>query len=164
MSEYSVSFTGHRPNKLGGYDESVEKIVDIKNALLYKIIIAYEKGYTNFISGMAIGVDTWGAEAVIKLKNELPNITLTSAIPFDGQADRWPVQTSKRYYNILDNADTIHYVCDAGYATWKMQRRNEWMVDNSNLVIAVWDGTSGGTGHCVEYAKSKECEIWRIEP
>ena len=64
----SVSFTGHRPNKLGGYDEKCNKIVDIKNALLYDIIRAYEKGYTNFISGMAIGVDTWAAEAVIRLR------------------------------------------------------------------------------------------------
>lgn len=160
----SISFTGHRPSKLGGYDESVKKVVDIKNALLYKIIVAYEKGYTNFVSGMAIGVDTWAAEAVLKLKDELPDITLTCAIPFEGQQSRWPVEAQKRFYKILDNADTIHYVCDAGYGAWKLQRRNEWMVDNSQLVIAVWDGTEGGTGNCVKYAERKKREIWRIEP
>ena len=35
-----------------------------------------------------------------------------------------------------------------------MQIRNQWMVDNCELLIAVFDGTSGGTANCVNYAKS----------
>lgn len=37
-----------------------------------------------------------------------------------------------------------------------MQSRNEWMVNRSNIVIALWDGSEkGGTYNCLKYAKSK---------
>lgn len=29
------------------------------------------------------------------------------------------------------------------------------MVDNSDIVCAVWDGTPGGTANCIKYCKSK---------
>ena len=41
---------------------------------------------------------------------------------------------------------------------------NEWMIDNSAVVISVWDGTSGGTANCVKYAKKQKTKIWRITP
>lgn len=28
-----------------------------------------------------------------------------------------------------------------------------WMVEYSDAVLALWDGTTGGTGNCVEYAR-----------
>jgi uncharacterized phage-like protein YoqJ len=36
-----------------------------------------------------------------------------------------------------------------------MQIRNEWMVDNAHIVLALWDGSSGGTGNCIKYANRK---------
>ena len=38
------------------------------------------------------------------------------------------------------------------------------MVDNSDIIIAVWDGTKGGTYNCVQYAKKKNKEIIQINP
>ena len=37
-----------------------------------------------------------------------------------------------------------------------MQKRNEFMVDNSDLVVAVWNGTSGGTANCLAYMILKD--------
>ncbi|MNP85294.1 hypothetical protein D3C76_1849670 [compost metagenome] len=45
-----------------------------------------------------------------------------------------------------------------------MQKRNEWMVDNSKFIISVWDGTKGGTGNCVKYAENKNKHISNINP
>ena len=45
-----------------------------------------------------------------------------------------------------------------------MQERNEWMVNNCDVLIAVWDGTSGGTANCVKYAESLQLDIRRINP
>ena len=36
-----------------------------------------------------------------------------------------------------------------------MQRRNEFMVDNADMVLAYHDGSEGGTKNCVDYAKSQ---------
>jgi len=45
-----------------------------------------------------------------------------------------------------------------------MQKRNEYMVDNADIVIAVWDGTKGGTCNCVRYAKKLGKDIVIINP
>ena len=45
-----------------------------------------------------------------------------------------------------------------------MQKRNEYMVDNSDYVVAVWDGGRRRTGNTVEYAKTKGEGIVRIDP
>jgi len=42
---------------------------------------------------------------------------------------------------------------------------NEWMVDNSSILIAIYDGSkNGGTFNCIEYAKNKGKEIIVIDP
>ena len=46
----------------------------------------------------------------------------------------------------------------------KMQTRNEWMVNHCDKLIAVWNGSDGGTGNCVNYAKSINKEIIYINP
>jgi nucleoside 2-deoxyribosyltransferase len=45
-----------------------------------------------------------------------------------------------------------------------MQDRNIWMVDHCDALIAVWDGTSGGTANCVGYAKRVGKPIVYIDP
>jgi uncharacterized phage-like protein YoqJ len=162
--ESTVSFTGHRPDKFGGYHEDTEIIERIKVELENKIDQAIFLGYNTFISGMAIGVDTWAAEIVLEKKKEHPDIKLVCAIPFVGQERRWQFPSIKRYNNIIDNGDEIVIVSDGSYSVEKMMIRNEWMVDNSNIVIAVWDGTKGGTANCVRYAKKEKREIWHIDP
>lgn len=149
-------FTGHRPNKLGGYDESNPIMTDVKSRLDRAIDYALDSfGITTFISGMALGVDMAAAEIVLKKREQFPRygIRLVAAVPFEGQERMWPSQSQARWSEIIAQADEVHYVCEPGYAARKMQKRNVWMVDNSSLVIAVWDGTKGGTGNCVEYAR-----------
>lgn len=55
-------------------------------------------------------------------------------------------------------------VCKGGYAAWKMQVRNEYIVNNSDSMIAVHDGSKGGTYNCIKYAESLGREIFRIDP
>ena len=38
------------------------------------------------------------------------------------------------------------------------------MVDNSDVLIACWNGTSGGTANCVKYAEKTGNKIYRINP
>ena len=42
--------------------------------------------------------------------------------------------------------------CLDGYAAWKMQKRNEWMADKATRIVALWDGSPGGTANCIAYA------------
>lgn len=151
-----VSFTGHRPQKLGGYN-TPNKIFNYITKELERTLLELKP--TKAISGMALGWDQWSAQICVKLQ-----IPFIAAVPFLGQERIWPQSSKDTYQRLLGQAVETIIVCEGGYAPWKMQKRNEWMVDNSDLVIACYDGTTGGTHNCVEYAKSKDKHIIVIDP
>jgi uncharacterized phage-like protein YoqJ len=47
------------------------------------------------------------------------------------------MEARRHYEKILQKADRIIETSDDPYAAWKLQKRNEWMVDNSGAIIAV---------------------------
>lgn len=139
--------TGHRPQKLGGFGPEVD---DRLRRLAFWFFESNRPD--RVISGMALGWDMAWAEAAIKM-----GIPVIAAVPFAGQESAWPGASQVRYRSILALCESTTIVCDGGYAAWKMQKRNQWMVDSSDWLIALWDGTSGGTANCVNYAASKPC-------
>ena len=149
-----VAFTGHR--KIGGgYDipnPTFNYVCRETERLLLKI--KPEK----CISGMALSYDTWAAKICIKL-----GIPYIAAVPFVGQEKLWKEESKKEYKELLDKAVEVVYVCHPGYASWKMQERNCWMVDNSDIVIACFNGQPGGTRNCILYAKSKDKKLMVIK-
>lgn len=151
-----VAFTGHRPDKLGGYDipnpTYIKVYHQINDALLD---LKPEK----VITGMALGVDQWAAVCAYRLK-----IPFLAAIPFEGQENAWPEESQKIFRLLRKLAAEEVIVSEGGYSPAKMQVRNEWMVDHCDKLIAVWDGTDGGTANCVKYAKSISKDIYYINP
>jgi uncharacterized phage-like protein YoqJ len=156
MNNMLIAFTGHRPDKLGGYDDT-KNFKNIFDVLVTKILQEYED--VTVISGMALGVDTWAAKLAISL-----NIPFLAYVPFKGQESKWPTSSQNEYSDLLLKAKLVNYICTEGYATWKMQKRNEAMVDDCGLLVAVWNGTYGGTKNCVKYAKKINRKIIRIDP
>jgi len=149
VSQRVFCATGHRPDKLGGHDTQVlDGLVRLAEAYLI------HESPDAVISGVALGWDTAWAIAALRL-----GIDLTAAVPFEGQESRWPEQSQKRYRKILSKAKRVEIVSEGGYSARAMQKRNEWMVDSSHRVVALWDGSSGGTGNCIRYAKSRNAEI-----
>ena len=159
-------FTGHRPLKFPwGYDEEWADCVKLKLKLACEIEAMRQKGVTNFISGMAIGVDMWAAEIVLDLKRAYPQdtIELIAAIPFEGQANKWSVEYRDRYFDILAQADQ-EFIFQEHYTKSCMHERNRFMVDNSAYMIAVFNGEKGGTANTLHYAESKGLNIVIINP
>lgn len=113
-------------------------------------------GYTTFISGGALGVDQLAARAVLELKRIGKPVHLIIAKPFPGQDGKWPAKSKAEFQRICSMADQVVDVSLGAYSLYKMQVRNEWMVNNSHLVFAAWDGVrKGGTWNCIQYACSK---------
>ena len=155
----TVCFTGRRPQKLPwGYNEKDERCINLKNELTQNIKLAISEGMTHFISGMALGVDMWAAEAVIELKNEGFDITLEAALPHKKQSSGWSASHRARYDAILKKCDKITCVSEH-YSHYCMMKRNQYMVDSSDLVIAATDDFSGGSGKTVLYARSKHVPV-----
>lgn len=108
------------------------------------------EGELILISGGAQGIDQMWMEVGLYL--ELPVI---AALPFEGYDSKWPVASQQIYRKLLDQCHEVRYIAGPGYDPAKMQLRNQWMVDNSDVLVAYWNGTPGGTANCVGYAMSK---------
>lgn len=166
-----VMITGHRPNKLGND-------YDLKSDLTYKIRakiieILFNLGIDGEVSngitkieegigGMALGIDMLFTTICLEL-----GIPFTAYVPCRNQDKMWPQKSKDHYKFLLEQADKIVLVNDCEYNQFVMQSRNKAMVDaigEDGVVIAVWDGTPGGTANCVSYAKSKNKTIIQINP
>lgn len=146
LRQHRCCFTGHRPEKL---EQSESVVVE---ALKKEIRTAIADGFQTFISGMARGVDLWAAEKVLALRDEGAAIRLICASPYRGFENRWSQEWQERYQSVMERADMVRFIC-AAYSRDCFRRRNEWMVDHSARVIAVYNGGAGGTRNTVEYAQ-----------
>lgn len=153
-----IGITGHRPNDgLGGYN--------IPNPIYNYVCSEMENFFikhkvTKVISGMALGGDQYAANVAIKL-----NIPVLAAIPFVGQEKAWPENSQKLYFALLKKCSEKVIVSEGGYAAYKMQIRNEFIVNNSNEILAIYTGKqSGGTFNCIQYAIKNNKKINIIDP
>lgn len=145
LQYHCCCFTGHRPEKLKQPKSVI--IAELERIIRQSV----EDGFTIFISGMARGVDIWAAEIVLKLRSEGCPIRLICASPYEGFEKGWSVEWQQRYRTIMESADQVTYIC-SGYNRSCFQIRNEWMVNHSARVIAVFDGEKGGTKNTIDYA------------
>ena len=156
-------FTGHRENKLPWRgNEADSRCVALKKELSRAVERAYLSGMRHFICGMATGCDLYIAESELALREKLPDITLEAAIPHVGQSDAWSRLNQERYAFIRAQCDyeTIVAKC---YTPDCKKRRNEYMVDQSALLIAVYSGAAGGTRNTILYALRQNVDTFEIE-
>lgn len=154
--KHRCCFTGHRPEKLNEPEREIMRKLEIY------IRQAIADGMNVFITGMAPGVDIWAAEIVIHLRDEekLP-IKLIAAVPHPDFDKRWSINWQKRYAAIMVAADLSREIspnCHRGV----YQVRNEWMVDHSARVIAVWNGQPSGTKNTIMYARRNKIPVFNI--
>ncbi len=164
MNKQTCCFTGHRPQslpwKFNEHDLCCQLLKYRLKAEIRHMIT--QRGVRHFISGMALGVDTWAAEIVLELKQTYP-ITLECAIPCETQAARWTEDDRERWFSIVERCDK-ETMLQTRYTADCMQKRNRYMIDHSDYVIAVWNGKPSGTGSTVTYAKERGREIVVIAP
>lgn len=145
---FVCAVTGHRPDKLPDKQTGYKIPNPYYDLVVYGLNQAFDYFKPDYlITGMALGVDQWAAELCVN-----KGIPFVAAIPFDGQEKIWPPQSQAKYHMLLSKAYARYVISPGGFESWKMQTRNKWMVDSCHQVIAVWNGTPGGTAGCVAYA------------
>lgn len=161
----SCAFTGHRPAKFPWkYDEKDPRCVELKAVLARQIEKLAAAGVTDFYTGMALGVDTWAAIAVLDLRERNPAIKLRCVLPCEGQETKWSTSAQILYKDILGDADSVEYV-KRTYDRKCMLERNQRLVDSAALLLAVYNGEKrGGTAATVRYARKAGREILVIDP
>ena len=165
MNSFTCAFTGHRPQKLPwGYREADPRCIALKKTLAARIAELAHAGYTDFLSGMAEGTDTWAALAVRALKKETPALKLRCILPCEGQADKWPASARELYFSILARADEVVYVARK-YSSGCMLKRNRYLVDHAHCLLAVYNGEyRGGTAMTVRYAQKTGKRVIVLDP
>lgn len=148
----SVCFSGHRLIPQG-------KRKGLKRELRAEIARAYSRGVRNFYCGMALGFDTLAVAAALSLQCELPGMKIIAVVPFKGQADRWMEEDRELYEDIIANVDEV-VVLSGHYSEGCLLRRNDYMLEHSDGVIAYFDGhPKGGTYYTCKKAKAYGLEV-----
>ena len=156
-------FTGHRPMKLPwGMRESDKRCIAVKRWIAAQIEELYSLGYRQFICGMAIGCDTYFAEAVLALRERYPDISLEAAIPCADQANRWNKKQKETYAGLLSRCNSVK-IFQEHYTNGCMQQRNTYMVNQSSALLACYDGRPGGTMSTLLYAKKEGLDIRMLD-
>lgn len=146
--------TGHRPSGFNfARDEHEPAFSDYKAELYADLEELILCGYDKFISGMASGADMDFAEAVIAMKKKYRAITLEAALPC-------PIYVPKNYTPMHEKRDLLLRSCDIistvsdRYYRGCMSKRNKYIVDNSDLILAIWNGSrNGGTWDTIKYSQ-----------
>lgn len=159
--QISCAFTGHRPERLPwGYDEDDSRCLAFKIDLEKQITQLCQEGIRHFITGMALGADLYCAEIVLALQETGEDITLECAIPCATQTRGWTEEQQERYDKILSHAH-LETMVQHDYTRGCMMRRNRYMVDRANTLVAVYDGKPvGGTARTIAYAMKQEVNLF----
>lgn len=140
--------TGHRPQ----FFSPEEKDFALRSLLSIANKCKNELGMVEAISGMAIGVDTWWAEAAIRL-----DLELAAYIPFPQQPDRWYAKDKQKWQELRDKASR-EVILGESFSMRLLHMRNHSMIKDSDLAVAVWKPSKqdGGTYAAVKKLRAEK--------
>ena len=153
----TIAVTGHRPNKLGGYDAE-ENFKAIRRHMR-ELLEGYHEEEIKLFSGGALGIDQLWMEVGLHL-----NLKVVAVLPFVGYDSKWPPGSRIKYKKLLDKCYNVMYVSKPGYDPAKLQLRNEWMVDYSDVLVAYFNGAPSGTQNCIDYAVTQKRVVHVFNP
>ena len=99
---------------------------------------------------------------MLELRDTHPDVHLICALPHENFEASWDTQWQARYRSLLKRADLYRVICQERHRG-VYQVRNEWMVDRSARVIAVYNGEVGGTRNTIAYAAKKNVTVRQID-
>lgn len=161
---YKVSFTGYRVTKLPFSKKNHLELRNLRKRIYEKVSdLVVNHNADVFFCGMALGVDTYAAESVLKVKEKYPEIKLYAVLPCPEQSNMWSKGQRHRYMKILRQCEGVTVVSPE-FDEQCMYERNRALVDLCDTLVAVYDGKPGGTQYTVEYAKELNKEVIEIPP
>jgi len=121
--------------------------------------LGIERGITTFLTGMALGTDTLAA--LIWAERHL---TWKAILPCPDQSNSWTRKQQILYRQLLTKATEVK-VLYPQYEQGVMQARDQYLVNNSQLCLAVSDGrTEGGTFLTIEMARKAKLPLIILNP
>lgn len=146
-------FTGHRTI-------AKEELENVENAIYHEVTNAIDAGYQHFISGFAEGADLLFAEYVAYAIQKDSTIHLHAALP--NRARERALRKNPETRRLLERCDTVFIATETSHRGM-YAKRNTYMVERSQRVIALYDGReTGGTAFTVRLAKKLNRDLYVI--
>ncbi|WP_298033698.1 SLOG family protein [uncultured Dysosmobacter sp.] len=167
----SCAITGHRPTRFKWkYKENNNGCKRLKRRMQEQFALLYDYGVRRFYVGGALGVDMWAGEILLRMKEQSKygDIELVVALPFEGHDTAWDDRSRNRLKFLINHSTlTVTVGTAAELPAVCYKRRNYYMVDHADCLLAVYDNERSirsGTGQTVHYAESKGVPIILINP
>jgi hypothetical protein len=149
-----VGATGHQELP----DESVAYLVEGVRAVLHDCSLPLR-----VVTALAAGADQLVAREVLREGGSLHAI-----VPADGYEHTFSVEALRWYDNLIAQADEVTQLDFAEPSEEAYWAAGKVVVDNSDLLVAIWDGAParglGGTGDVVTYASESGKDVRVIWP
>lgn len=141
-----VTFCGHRDFIETAEAENQLTMFLEKYARENVRLVCYNGGYGNF--------DYFAAKCVQRMQEQYSNIRNCLVLPYIDQPFLERIEIFKNHFD-----ETIYPPLESVPRKYAIIRRNEWMVDSADIVIAYVTYSWGGAARTLEYAKRKNKNI-----
>lgn len=146
-------FTGHR--------ELPPKREDLPATLRRHITALHADGFTDFLSGGAMGFDLLAAQAVLDLRPVLPGLRLLMILPCEGQDRAYPPADRAQYRSVLDQADLVRYTAHTYYKGC-MLARDRVLAEAADFCLCYLTRSTGGTAYTVRQCALRDVPICNL--
>lgn len=166
---YTCAITALRPNCFKfKYKENHTGCKRLKRRLEEEFKHLYQQGVRHFFVGGALGVDMWAGEILLRLKekSEYGDLKLQLVLPCDGHDKDWD-ERARRRMAFLRKHSLEPIIVGTGFTTVNYRKRNEYLVDHADVLIAVFDtdlSIHDGAQLMIDYARTKKIPIVLINP
>lgn len=134
--------------------ENQKECPRLKREIRKAIETQIKNGITYFISDMEYGIGLFAAEVLVGIKAKYPHIRLEALIPFESQAVNLSDSCRERYFDTVAKAD-IEVMFQKHYTFDCRKRCTQAAIDNSDVVIAAWNGCMNSTKAAIRYAQNQ---------
>lgn len=153
MEKKTCCVTGHRDIPDG-------EIPKVRADLEREVEKAIQDGFTEFLSGFASGVDQYFAEIVAAKKKQCPALRLVAVLPYRARIKS--LSKGEDTGALLNACDEVAVIQET-YSPSVYSKRNRYMVEHSERVIAVYDGReTGGTVNTIRFTHTMGKELREI--
>lgn len=159
----AVAFSGYRASKMADGLQDAELKAKMQEQLCETINRLLDKGYDTFLTGMADGFDLMAGEMVLRVKTQRPDTKLVAVMPFAGQSKKYSSSDAQIFDNVLSQADLTFILADH-FSRYAFLVRNDFLVDNSSVLVCYFTGLAGGTKYTYDRAVKRGLEIINIAP
>lgn len=157
----TVAFTGYRLSQLYKSNDDPKILQSISDKLDEIIEALYDRGYTQFLSGMTEGFGLMAAEAVLRFREQGATVELITVSPYIGQEAGYSAFDKKRYAEIYQKAD-FNVFTSYEYHKYAYADHTDYLVENASQVVCYYDGQNGTVKHTVTQAMKAEIPIINI--